>query len=377
MAEDYYQLLGVSQSASDEEIKKAYRKLAMKYHPDRNPGDKDAEKRFKEISHAYDVLSDPQKKATYDRFGEAGFQGGAGGGHGFGGFQGGGFSGAFEDIFADLFGGGGRASGGRQRAQRGSDLRYDLGLSLEDAIRGAKITIKVPTMASCEPCKGSGAANGSKPVTCKTCGGQGQVRMQQGFFSIQQTCPHCHGEGTTISDPCRSCRGEGRVQKEKTLNVNIPAGVDNGDRVRLSGEGEAGMNGAPAGDLYVEMHVKPHDLFLREGDDLQVEVPVDILTAILGGEVEVPSFDGKLKLKIPAETQSGQTFRMRGKGVKSLRSRQTGDLFCKVWVETPVHLSQEQKKQLEAFKASLLPKQHAKGLEWHQKSEQFFSRLAK
>ena len=374
MAEDYYDLLGVQRGASDDEIKKAYRKMAMKYHPDRNPGDKEAEKRFKDISHAYEVLSNAENKATYDRFGEAGFQGGGGGGHGFGGFQGGGFSEAFEDIFGDIFGGG-RSSGGRQRASRGSDLRYDLALSLEDAVRGSKVTIKIPTWASCESCKGSGAASGSKPVTCQTCAGQGQVRMQQGFFSIQQPCPACRGQGTMIKDPCRPCRGQGRVEKEKTLNVTIPAGVDNGDRVRLSGEGEAGLHGSEAGDLYVEMHVKPHDFLVREGNDLHCEVPVDCITAALGGELEVPSFDGKLKLKIPPETQSGQTFRMRGKGVKSIRARSAGDLLCKVVVETPVHLTADQKKQLEQIKASLSSTQCAKSTVWHNKAEQFLKRV--
>jgi molecular chaperone DnaJ len=351
MAEDYYQILGISRSASEEEIKKAYRKLAMKYHPDRNPNDKEAEKRFKEISHAYDVLSNAEKKATYDRFGEAGMQGGGGGGNPFGaGFQGGGgFERAFEDIFGDIFG----AASGHQgkRRQRGSDLQYDLTLSLEDAVKGVQTTIRVPTWVSCDECSGSGAVKGSKPVNCHTCHGQGQVRMQQGFFSMQQTCPTCRGQGTTISDPCRRCRGQGRVQHEKNLKVSIPAGVDNGDQVRLSGEGEAGPQGGQAGDLYVQVQLKKHDIFVREGGDLYCEVPIDMVTATLGGEVEIPTLtEGILKLKIPPETQNEKLFRMRGKGIKPLRSHDTGDLLCRIMVETPVGLSRAQKQALEALK---------------------------
>ncbi len=353
MAEDYYQLLGVSRGASDEEIKKAYRKLAMKYHPDKNPGNAEAEKRFKDINHANDVLSDPQKRAAYDRFGEAGVQGGAG--SGAGGFHGGGagFAESFEDLFSDIFGGGGgRSGGGRSRAQRGSDLRYDLELSLEEAIKGEKTTIRVPSWVACDSCQGSGAAKGSKPVTCTTCQGQGQVRMQQGFFSIQQTCPNCRGQGKTIQDPCRPCRGQGRVEREKTLSVSIPAGVDNGDRIRLSAEGEAGAQGMPAGDLYVQIHLREHELFRREGGDLYCEVPIDLVTATLGGEVEVPSLEGTLKLKIPPETQHDKLFRMRGKGIKSLRGHDRGDLFCRIVVETPTQLTADQHRILESFRST-------------------------
>ncbi len=353
--QDYYDLLGVTREASEDEIKKAYRKLAMKYHPDRNPGDKDAEKRFKDIGQAYSVLSDPQKKAAYDRFGEAGVHGGAGGGNPFHG--GAGFSDAFEDIFGDIFGAATGRSRGRE--QRGSDLQYNLEVSLEDAIRGSQVTLKVPTWDTCDTCEGSGAAKGSKPITCKTCQGHGQVRMQQGFFSIQQTCPHCRGQGTTISDPCKPCHGQGRVQREKQLRVSVPAGVDNGDRVRLSGEGEAGPRGAPSGDLYVEIHVKKHDIFTREGTDLYCEVPITVTTAALGGEVEVPTLtDGILKLKIPPETQSEKLFRMKGKGVKSLRSHAAGDLLCRVMVETPVALTKDQKQWLDELHKSFTDSKH-------------------
>ncbi|MER2493586.1 molecular chaperone DnaJ [Catenovulum sediminis] len=341
---DYYEVLGLDKGAGERDIKKAYKRLAMKYHPDRTKGDKESEEKFKEIKEAYEVLSTPDLKARYDQYGHAGVDPQMGGGGG--GPQD--FSDIFGDVFGDIFGGGG---GRRQsRAQRGSDLRYNLELTLEDAVRGKDVEIKVPTWVACEPCDGSGAKAGSKPTTCSTCHGAGQVQMRQGFFAVQQTCPTCHGKGQVISDPCRSCSGQGRVQKSKTLSVKIPAGVDTGDRIRLSGEGEAGANGAPAGDLYVQVHVRDHAIFERDGSNLYCEVPIGFTTAALGGEIHVPTLDGKVKLKIPEETQTGRMFRMRGKGVKSVRGGVVGDLICKVVVETPVHLTDAQKdilRQLE------------------------------
>ncbi|WP_077340557.1 molecular chaperone DnaJ [Pseudocolwellia agarivorans] len=336
---DYYEVLGVSKDASERDIKKAYKRLAMKLHPDRNQGDKGKEEEFKEVKEAYEILTDDQKRAAYDQYGHAAFeQGGHGGGGGFGG----GFGGAqdFGDIFGDIFGGG--RGGGRQRQQRGSDLRYNLELTLEEAVKGKTLEIKVPTYVACEPCDGSGAKKGSSAKTCSTCHGHGQVQMRQGLFAVQQTCPTCNGQGKVISDPCNSCHGQGRVQKNKTLSVKIPPGVDTGDRIRLSGEGEAGENGAPAGDLYVQANVKAHKIFERDENDLYCEMPISFTTAALGGEIEVPTLAGKVKLKIPKETQTGKMFRLRGKGVKSVRSHVTGDLMCKVVLETPVSLSGDQ-----------------------------------
>ena len=338
---DYYELLGVSKSAEDKEIKKAYKKLAMKYHPDRTEGDKAKEETFKEIKEAYEILKDDQKRAAYDQYGHAAFeQGGHGGGGG--GFGGGGFGGGqdFGDIFGDIFGGG--RGGRQQRQQRGSDLRYNVDLTLEDAVKGKSLEIKVPTYVACEPCDGSGAKKGTSAKTCSTCHGHGQVQMRQGLFAVQQTCPTCHGKGKVISSPCTSCRGQGRVEKTKTLSVKIPPGVDTGDRIRLSGEGEAGEHGAPAGDLYVQVSVKAHAIFERDENHLYCEVPISFTTAALGGEIEVPTLNGKVKLKIPKETQTGKMFRLRGKGVKSVRSSSTGDLMCKVTIETPVNLSGDQ-----------------------------------
>ncbi|MDH3635859.1 MAG: molecular chaperone DnaJ [Gammaproteobacteria bacterium] len=341
---DYYEVLEVSKNASDAEIKKAFRRLAMKYHPDRNPDDETAEQNFKEAKEAFDVLSNPNKRAAYDQFGHAGVDQSVGGG----GFSGGGFGDAFSDIFGDIFGG-----GGRSRVRKGADLQYNLELSLEDAVSGTTVKIRVPTLKHCTTCSGSGAKPGTSPETCNTCGGHGQVRMQQGFFSVQQTCPNCRGKGTTISDPCNTCHGAGRVKEHKSLSVEVPAGVDNGDRIRLSGEGEAGEAGAPTGDLFVQIHVKPHPIFERDNADLYCEVPISFVTAALGGELEVPSLAGRLNLKIPAGTQTHKLFRMRGKGVKPVRGGPVGDLICRIVVETPVKLNAEQKELLQQFAESM------------------------
>ena len=348
---DYYEVLGVSKDASQQDLKKAYRRLAMKYHPDRNPDDAEAVAKFKEAKEAYEVLSDEDKRAAYDRFGHAGVEGQGGfGGAGAGGFGGGGFGDIFGELFGDIFGGGGR--GGRGPA-RGADLRYTLELSLEQAVRGCEEKIRIPSWDSCEVCHGTGAEAGEEPVTCPTCNGMGQVRMQQGFFTVQQTCPACHGEGRIVKNPCRNCGGQGRVQNTKTLSVKIPPGVDTGDRIRLAGEGEAGMHGAPAGDLYVQVAVREHEIFRRDGSDLHCEVPVSFVDAALGGEQDVPTLNGKVKLKVPPETQTGKLFRLRGKGVTPVRGGPPGDLICKVVVETPVKLSSEQKDLLRKFQSSL------------------------
>ena len=334
--QDYYEILGVSKTAEEREIKKAYKRLAMKYHPDRNQGDKEAEAKFKEIKEAYEVLTDSQKRAAYDQYGHAAFEQGGMGGGGFGG--GADFSDIFGDVFGDIFGGG----RGRQRAARGADLRYNMELTLEEAVRGVTKEIRIPTLEECDVCHGSGAKPGTQPQTCPTCHGSGQVQMRQGFFAVQQTCPHCQGRGTLIKDPCNKCHGHGRVERSKTLSVKIPAGVDTGDRIRLAGEGEAGEHGAPAGDLYVQVQVKQHPIFEREGNNLYCEVPINFAMAALGGEIEVPTLDGRVKLKVPGETQTGKLFRMRGKGVKSVRGGAQGDLLCRVVVETPVGLNEMQ-----------------------------------
>ncbi|TNF34263.1 MAG: molecular chaperone DnaJ [Gammaproteobacteria bacterium] len=349
---DYYEVLGVSRDVNEADLKKAYRRLAMKYHPDRTQNDPESEEKFKEAKEAYDVLSDAQKRAAYDQYGHAGVDPSAAAG-GYGGFGGGAsFSDIFGDVFGDIFGGGGGGRG-RNRAYRGSDLRYNLELNLEDAVAGTTVKIKIPTLVSCNTCSGSGAKKGSQPVTCTTCGGTGQVRIQQGFFSVQQTCPHCHGAGKMIKDPCPDCHGQGRVEERKTLSVKVPPGVDNGDRIRLSGEGEAGENGGPAGDLYVQIHIKPHPIFERDGSHLLCQVPISVTTAALGGELEVPTLNGRVKLKIPAETQTGKLFRLRGKGVTPVRGGATGDLLCKILVETPVSLNARQKELLRELEASM------------------------
>ncbi|WP_311753771.1 molecular chaperone DnaJ [Proteus columbae] len=341
---DFYEVLGLSKSADEKEIKRAYKRLAMKYHPDRNQGDKESEAKFKEIKEAYEILSDAQKRAAYDQYGHAAFEQGGFGGQGGGGFGGGAdFGDIFGDVFGDIFGGGRR----QQRAARGSDLQYNMDLTLEEAVRGITKEIRIPTLETCDKCHGSGAKEGTSAETCSTCHGAGQVHLRQGFFTVQQACPTCHGRGKVIKEPCSKCHGDGRVERAKTLSVKIPAGVDTGDRIRLSGEGEAGENGAPAGDLYVQVHVRQHHIFERDGNNLYCEVPINFAIAALGGEIEVPTLDGRVKLKIPAETQTGKMFRMKGKGVKSVRSSSIGDLMCRVVVETPVKLNEKQKELMQ------------------------------
>ena len=371
---DYYEVLGVERGVSEAELKKAYRRLAMKHHPDRNPDDKASEEKFKEANEAYEVLSDASKRAAYDQYGHAGVDPNMGGGAGAG-FGGANFSDIFGDVFSDFFGG---ARGGqRGGAQRGSDLRYTLELDLEEAVRGTTVTIRVPTLVNCKPCDGSGAKKGTSPVTCTTCGGIGQVRMQQGFFSVQQTCPRCHGNGKMITDPCGSCHGHGRVEEHKTLSVKVPAGVDTGDRIRLSGEGEAGAMGGPAGDLYVVVNVREHSIFQRDGKHLYCEVPISFADAALGGELEVPTLDGRVKLKIPEGTQTGKLFRLRGKGVAPVRGGGAGDLMCRVAVETPVNLGRRQRELLEEFRQSLAgDSSHSpKASGWFEGVKRFFGDL--
>ena len=373
---DYYETLGVSRDASEADLKKAFRRQAMKHHPDRNTDDAEAaEVKFKEAKEAHDILSDANKRAAYDQYGHAGVDPSMGGRPGAGG---GGFDDAFGDIFGDIFGGGRRGGGQQQRAQRGADLQYNLELSLEDAVSGTEVKIRVPTLVGCKTCDGSGAKKGTSASTCTTCGGAGQVRMQQGFFAVQQTCPQCRGKGKMISDPCGDCHGQGRKQEQKTLSVKVPAGVDTGDRIRLAGEGEAGEHGAPSGDLYVQMHVKPHDIFARDDNDLHCEMPISLGIAALGGEIEVPTLNGRLRLKIPAETQTGKLFRMRGKGVKPVRGGMTGDLLCRVNVETPVKLSNKQKDLLKNFEKSIKEdgKQHSpQDASWGDRVKRFFDDL--
>ncbi len=344
---DYYEVLGCGKDAAEADIKKAYRRLAMKYHPDRNPDDAEAEAKFKEAKEAYEVLSNSEKRGAYDQFGHAGVDASQAGG-GFSGADA--FSDIFGDVFGDIFGGGRRA---RSQVFRGADLRYELELTLEQAVAGESINIDVPTQVECDRCDGNGAEPGTSPTPCSTCSGSGQVRVQQGFFSIQQTCPTCKGVGTTVQDPCSECAGRGRVRKVKTLAVKVPAGVDSGDRIRLAGEGEAGRNGGPPGDLYVDIMVKAHPIFERDGQNLRCEVPIGFAAAAMGSSVEVPTLDGQVMLKIPPETQSGRVFRLRGKGVRSVRASGIGDLFCRVQVETPVKLTDEQKSLLEQFDAAV------------------------
>ena len=365
---DYYEVLGVNRDASDDDIKKSYRRLAMKHHPDRNPDNPKAEEAFKEAKEAYEVLSDANKRAAYDQYGHAGVDPSAGAGPG----GMGGFADAFGDIFGDIFGGG----RGRSSVYRGADLRYNLEIGLEEAARGTETKIRIPTMEECGTCDGSGAKPGTKPVKCTTCDGHGQVRMQQGFFSIQQTCPKCRGAGKMVEAACPTCRGAGRIKQHKTLSVKIPSGVDEGDRIRLSGEGEAGVNGGPPGDLYVVIHLKAHPVFQRDHNDLHCEMPVSFTTAALGGEIEIPTLDGYAKIKIPAETQSGKVFRLRGKGIKGVRSSNHGDLLCHVVVETPVNLTARQREllvELEAINNKDVGEHNPRAKSWMDKVKEFFA----
>jgi len=369
---DYYEVLGVAKNASDDDIKKAYRKLAMKYHPDRNPDNKDAEEKFKEAKEAYEMLSDASKREAYDRYGHAGVDPNAGAGAGGAGF--GGFGDVFGDIFGDIFGGGGGGQrGGRNGVYRGADLRYAMEITLEQAARGYETEIRVPSWDSCDTCKGTGAKAGTKPQTCRTCSGQGAVRVQQGFFSIQQTCPTCRGSGKTIADPCTACEGVGRVKRTKTLQVRIPAGIDDGMRIRSAGNGEPGINGGPPGDLYVEIHLKEHAVFKRDGDDLHCEVPVGITLAALGGAMKVPTLGGDAEIELPEGTQTGKTFRLRGKGIKGVRSSVAGDLYAHILVETPVRLTDKQKQLLRELEATLKDDRHSpQSKSWKDKVREFF-----
>jgi molecular chaperone DnaJ len=371
---DYYEILGVTREVTEAELKKAYRRLAMKYHPDRNSGEPDTEAKFKEAKEAYEILSDPDKRAAYDRYGHAGVDQSRGGAGGFGNAD------AFSDIFGDVFGdifGGGRRGGGRSQVFRGADLRYELELTLEQAVAGDTINITIPGHVACERCSGKGAEPGTDVSTCGTCNGAGQVRMTQGFFSIQQTCPACKGVGRTIKSPCRDCGGVGAVKKQRKLSVKIPAGVDTGDRIRLSREGEPGQNGGPSGDLYVDVVVEAHPIFTRDGQDLSCEVPISFATAVLGGSVDVPTLDGNVALKVPAETQSGKVFRLKGKGVRSVRAHGVGDLYCRVQVETPVKLTDQQKALLRSFDESVQSEgSHSpRARSWLDGVKQFFERM--
>jgi molecular chaperone DnaJ len=368
---DFYEVLGLARNTSDDEIKKAYRKLAMKYHPDRNPGDKTAEDKFKEIKEAYEILSDPQKRAAYDQHGHAGVDPNmrGPGAEGFGGF-----AEAFGDIFGDLFGGA-RAGGGRQQHHRGADLSYAMEITLEEAANGKNSQIRIPAWENCGACNGSGAKPGSQPVTCPACHGTGVVQISQGFFRVQQTCPHCRGSGKIIPDPCSSCRGAGKIKIQKDLEIKIPPGIDEGMRIRSAGNGEPGLNGGPPGDLYIEIRVKKHDIFERDGNDLHCVAPISFARAALGGEIEVPTLNGKANIEIPEGTQAGKQFRLRGKGIKGVRSSYPGDLYCHISIETPVKLTEHQKKLLKDFDASIQKggSKHSPDTEsWTDKLKSFF-----
>ncbi len=371
---DFYEILGVPKNASDEDIKKSYRKLAMKFHPDRNQGEpaKEAEVKFKEAKEAYEMLSDPQKRAAYDQHGHAGVDPNM---RGPGGEGMGGFAEAFGDIFGEMFGQQQRGRGGRQ-VFRGGDLSYGMEVTLEEAAKGKEAQIRIPTHENCEVCSGTGAKPGTQAKTCGTCGGAGAVQVRQGFFSVQQTCPSCRGMGKTISDPCMPCAGQGKIKKQKTLEVKIPAGIDGGMRIRSAGNGEPGTNGGPPGDLYIEIRQKKHDIFERDGDDLHCTVPINIVTAALGGEIDVPTLDGKAAIDLPEGTQNGKQFRLRGKGIKGVRASYPGDLYCHITVETPVKLTEHQRKLLKELDESFKKggnKHSPTGDSWTDKLKGFFS----
>lgn len=368
---DYYEILGVDKGVSDKDLKKAYRRVAMKYHPDRNPDNKKAEDNFKEANEAYEILSDEQKRATYDQYGHAAFEGNSAGG----GFNGGNFE-DFGDIFSDIFG------GGRQRRRGpspGNDLQYNMTLDLEEAVKGTEKKIEIPTTTNCKICDGSGSKPGTNSQICSTCNGQGQIRVQQGFFAVQQTCPHCNGKGKTIKSPCNNCHGQGIVRERKSLNVKVPAGVDTGDRIRLSNEGEVSQNGGKNGDLFVEVSIRPHSIFKREGKHLSTEVPISFNDAALGGELEIPTLNGRIKLKIPEGTQSGKMFRLRGKGIKPIRGGNVGDMLCQVVVETPIYLTKHQKELLKQLQESLEghDKHSPKKKGWFEIIKNFFDDMTK
>ena len=372
---DYYEVLGVPKNASDEDIKKAYRKLAMKFHPDRNQGDAEAEVKFKEAKEAYEMLSDAEKRGAYDQYGHAGvdpnMRGGPGGAQGFGGF-----ADAFGDIFGDIFGQARRQQGGGRQVYRGNDLSYAMEVTLEEAAEGKEAQIRIPSWDECDTCHGTGAKPGTSAKTCNTCQGSGSVQMRQGFFSVQQTCPHCRGAGKIIPDPCTTCHGQGKVKQQKTLEVKIPAGIDSGMRIRSTGNGEPGTNGGPAGDLYIEIRIKKHDIFERDGDDLHCAVPISFTTAALGGEIHVPTLQGEAAIDLPEGTQTGKQFRLRGKGIKGVRSSFPGDLYCHITVETPVKLTEHQRKLLKELDESLKKggnKHSPNEGGWTEKLRSFFS----
>ncbi len=375
---DYYEVLGVARSADDKALKAAFRKLAMRYHPDRNQGDAEAEQKFKEVGEAYEVLREPQKRAAYDRFGHAAFEGGRGPGAGGPGF-GNDFASAMSDIFEEVFGGraGPRAGGGAGGRTRGADLRYNLEVTLEDAFAGKTVEITVPSSATCDVCDGSGAKPGTQPVTCSTCSGSGRIRVAQGFFTLERTCVTCQGRGTVVRDPCGNCAGSGRVAQQRELSVNIPAGIEDGTRIRLAGEGEAGLMGGPPGDLYIFLSIRPHDFFQREGADLYCRVPISMARAALGGSIEVPSINGeKAKVKIPEATQTGRQFRLRGKGMPVMRSTQTGDMYIQVVVETPQNLTRRQRELLSEFEALSSNENHPESHGFFSRAKEFFDNLS-